>query len=82
MCAAGFFSTMERKISAVVHDLPVPVVPRTAKCLPSNSSTRTIAGIVLSWRMEPTRTIAPLPPQKAISSSDFDATRTRSPSAG
>ena len=56
MCAAGFFSRIERRISAVVHDLPVPVVPRMAKCLPSSSSTRTMAGIVLSWRMEPTRT--------------------------
>ena len=32
-------------MSAVVHDLPVPVVPSMAKCLPSSSSTRTMAGI-------------------------------------
>ena len=45
MCAAGFFCRIERRISAVVHDLPVPVVPRMAKCLPSRSSTRIIAEI-------------------------------------
>ena len=45
MCAAGLRSRIERRIKAVVHDLPVPVVPRIAKCLPSRSSTRIIAGI-------------------------------------
>ncbi len=82
ICAAGFFSRMARRISAVVQDLPVPVVPRMAKCLPSRSSTRTMAGIEVSWRMQPTRTERSVSPQKAISSSGLQATRTRSPSEG
>ncbi len=56
MCAAGFFCRIARRISAVVQDLPVPVVPRMAKCLPSRSSTRTMAEIDGSCRMQPTRT--------------------------
>jgi hypothetical protein len=47
---------MERKIKGVVQDLPVPVVPRMAKCLPSRSSTRIMAAMEGSWRMQPTRT--------------------------
>ena len=82
MCAAGFFCRIERRISAVVQDLPVPVVPRMAKCLPSRSSTRIMAEIDGSWRMQPTRTELRLSPQKACSSSWREATRTRSPSAG
>ena len=82
MCAAGFFCRIERRISAVVQDLPVPVVPRMAKCLPSSSSTRMVAAIEGSWRMQPTRTEARLSPQKACSSSAREATRTRSPSVG
>ena len=69
MCAAGFFIRMARRISAVVHDLPVPVVPRMAKCLPSRSSTRTMAEMLGSWRMQPTRTEWRLSPLKASSSS-------------
>ena len=69
-------------MSAVVHDLPVPVVPRMARCLPSSSSTRTMAGMVLSWRMQPTRTERLGSPQKAAPSSALEATRTRSPSEG
>ncbi len=82
MWAAGFFSRIARRISAVVQDLPVPVVPRMARCFPSSSSTRTIAGMVLSWRMQPMRTEREGSPQKAASSSLLKATRTRSPSAG
>jgi hypothetical protein len=82
MWAFGFFSRIERRISAVVHDLPVPVVPRMAKCLPSRSLTRTIAGMFASWRMPPTRTEPFMSPQNAHSSSFVFATRTRSPSEG
>ena len=56
-------------MSAVVQDLPVPVVPRMAKCLPSRSSTRIMAEMEGSWRMQPTRTELRLSPQKACSSS-------------
>ena len=45
MCACGFLSRMRLRISATAQDLPVPVVPRTAKCLPSSSSILTIAGM-------------------------------------
>ena len=41
--------------SATAQDLPVPVVPRTAKCLPSSSSIFTIAGIEESCWMCPMR---------------------------
>ena len=82
MCAAGFLARIARKMSAVVQDLPVPVVPRMARCFPSSSSTRTMAGMVLSWRMQPMRTERLESPQKAASSSLLEATRTRSPSAG
>ena len=82
MWAAGCFCRMARRISAVVQDLPVPVVPTIAKCLPSRSSTRTLAEIVGSCRRQPTRTVLRRSPQKACSSSSREATRTRSPRDG
>ena len=40
MCELGFCITIWRRITAAAQDLPAPVVPRMAKCLPSSSSTR------------------------------------------
>ena len=82
MWAAGCFCRIARRISAVVQDLPVPVVPNMAKCLPSRSSTRMVAEIEGSCRMQPIRTELRRSPQKACSSSWREATRTLSPSAG